>query len=114
MKIADLRPRLIDQHYVWKFGDRRYGFSAAMLHDGSADEGSVELNWRIGGTGQYNTAALQRSVDWEFASAEIDLEYRFNSKISIWSEFLLRDESSSDPRLNYARNRAIVGIKWRH
>jgi tetratricopeptide (TPR) repeat protein len=47
-------------------------------------------------------------------NAEIDFEYRFSSRFAIWSEFLLRDESSSDPRLAYARNRAIIGIKWRH
>ena len=53
-------------------------------------------------------------LEIDSTNAEVDFEYRFNSRISIWSEFLLRDESSTDPRLNYARNRAIVGIKWRH
>jgi tetratricopeptide (TPR) repeat protein len=53
-------------------------------------------------------------LDIDSTNAEIDFEYRFNSRFSVWSEFLLRDESSSDPRLTYARNRAIAGIKWRH
>jgi tetratricopeptide (TPR) repeat protein len=53
-------------------------------------------------------------LDIDTIDAEIDFEYRFNGRISIWSEFLLRDESSTDPRLTYARNLAIVGLKWRH
>jgi len=53
-------------------------------------------------------------LDIDSTTAEVDLEYRWTSRISIWAEYLLRDESSSDPRLEYARNRAIIGIKWRH
>lgn len=47
-------------------------------------------------------------------NAEIDFEYGITSHISIWSDVLMRDESSTDPRINYTRNRAILGIKWRH
>lgn len=53
-------------------------------------------------------------LDIDSTDAGIDFDYRLSSRFSIWSELLMRDESSTDPRLEYSRNRAIIGIKWRH
>ena len=52
-------------------------------------------------------------MDIDSTDAEIAFEYRFSSTLSVLAQFELRDESSSDPRISYARNRAILGIKWR-
>lgn len=52
-------------------------------------------------------------LEIDSTDAGIDFDYRVSSRFSIWSELLLRDESSTDPRLEYSRSRAMVGIRWR-
>ena len=54
------------------------------------------------------------SLSIDATDAEIDFEFRINTRITIWAEYGLVDDSSSDPRIAYARNLAILGIKWRH
>jgi tetratricopeptide (TPR) repeat protein len=53
------------------------------------------------------------ALEVDSTNAEVDFEYRFTSRLAVWSEILMRDDSSTDPRVNYARNRVITGIKWR-
>lgn len=91
---------------------------------------SVGLTWRPSRRLRIGADALVRSFDYPNAfafnqpsggrlsidstDAEVELEYLFTPTLSVWTELELIDDASSDPRIEYARNRAILGIKWRY
>lgn len=46
-------------------------------------------------------------------SAEVELEYSFNQRISLWASIETYRASSTDPRYAYDRSVSMLGVKWR-
>jgi len=56
-------------------------------------------------------SAGERELDT--GAAELELEYSFNRRISLWASLEMFLSRSSDPRYAYDRSVSMLGVKWR-
>jgi hypothetical protein len=107
--------------------DRQDGFVG--YYDTTQDQLRLKLSYRPNPRLRLSFAATSRVYDYPNAfafndplagplelddiGAEIRGEFQITRRLSAWAQLITQDVTSTDPRLEYARARSMLGVLWR-